>query len=94
MYSRILLGGVLTMGLSGCFQSLLSEPVSVMTPQGLVVCELYTDDSKYLDKPIAMPPGMSYVSGKRICAEEGSRIMRAQRGLPPVPLSVVPTARQ
>lgn len=50
-----------------------TAPVTVSSPQGPVVCQLYTPDLVTWDRAIDRPAGMSVQAADALCLEEGKR---------------------
>lgn len=50
-----------------------STPVSVDTPQGQVVCQLYTKDIVRWDRSIDRPANMSVKTADAYCLQEGQK---------------------
>jgi len=73
--------GIMAAGLMSCVavlgacspRDLESAPVTVHTPQGDVVCQLYTHDVVYWDRSIDRPATMSVEHADNICREEGRK---------------------
>ncbi|MDA5094380.1 hypothetical protein O2N63_09815 [Aliiroseovarius sp. KMU-50] len=61
--------------LTGCAgkASFESNPVQIETPNGVVVCQLYTRDRVQWDEAIAVPSGMTKAEGDAYCVQEGYR---------------------
>lgn len=53
-----------------------SPPVTVNTPQGPVVCQLYTKDIVEWDRAISRPNSMGVAEADAVCIEEGKREQR------------------
>lgn len=51
-----------------------SDPVTVATPEGPVVCQLYTKELVRWDRAISRPATMSVAIGDAICLEEGAKL--------------------
>lgn len=51
-----------------------SDPITVQTAQGLVVCQLYTKDIVRWDRAIQRPESMDIRTADNICLSEGQRI--------------------
>ncbi|MBO9453939.1 hypothetical protein J7376_04205 [Paracoccus sp. R12_1] len=50
-----------------------SEPVTLDTAQGPVVCQLYTKSLVQWDRSISRPDAMSVETADALCAKEGQR---------------------
>ena len=64
--------------LSGCTVNPVTfetTPVKVSTPQGTVVCQLYSKNQVVLDRAIDIPKSMSIAEGDAVCRKEGQRIL-------------------
>ena len=62
--------------LAGCSvdpQSFETAPVSVQTPKGVVVCQLYTRERVLWDRAIDRPDTMTVREADNICRAEGTR---------------------
>lgn len=69
---------VLTATVAACTpQQYESEPVTLQSPQGPVVCQLYTKSMLDWDRSISRPDAMSAATADRLCEAEG---IRQQRG--------------
>jgi len=68
-----------TVFLSACLDktSFETAPVKVATPQGVVVCQLYTHKKVLWDEAISAPNGMSIEAADQICIIEGYRVKAA-----------------
>lgn len=53
-----------------------SEPVSVETPHGPVMCQLYTRERLDWDRAIDRPESMSVQVADEVCRAEGQRIAK------------------
>lgn len=63
---------ILTIGLAGCSPRFYeSAPIYVYTPQGEVVCQLYTKEEVLWDRSINRPDSMSVQKADNICINEG-----------------------
>lgn len=69
--SKIVLLSMLALGVAGC-KAMETDPVTITTPLGAVVCQLYTDSSTIFDKAISYPVGMSEVEATAYCKEFGA----------------------
>ena len=78
MYKSILFtGAIASTVLSGCSINPVNyetTPVQIQTPQGTVVCQLYTKERVLWDRAIGVPAGMSVETGDTICKNEGIRL--------------------
>ena len=54
-------------------QQFESEPVTVDSPQGPVVCQLYTKNMLDWDRSVSRPDAMSAETADTICRNEGVR---------------------
>ena len=64
--------------LSGCTkESLRSTPVTVDTPEGPVVCQLYTHEWVLWDEATSYPPSLTRESADQVCLDEGARVRKA-----------------
>ena len=74
----LVVGGLSIAVLSGCIdqKKYETEPVSVKTPKGTVVCQLYTHKQVLWDEAISVPAGMSIKEGDRVCIAEGKRRLK------------------
>ena len=50
-----------------------TEPVSLETPKGTVICQLYTPDRVIWDRAINRPDSMSIKEADDLCRAEGER---------------------
>ena len=50
-----------------------SPPVTIPSPLGPVVCQLYTKDIVEWDRAMSRPPQMSVAAADAICLAEGQR---------------------
>lgn len=68
-----------TVFLAGCLDPVdyETEPVNVSTPQGVIVCQLYTHDKVLWDRAITAPKGMSIETADQYCINEGHRVKAA-----------------
>lgn len=64
------------LALSGCVNraSYETAPVKVASPQGVVLCQLYSANIVLWDQAISVPEGMLITTGDSICHNEGLRI--------------------
>jgi len=53
-----------------------TEPVTLETDEGEVVCQLYTHRSVILDRAIHMPHAMHIAEADALCRAEGERRMK------------------
>ena len=61
--------------LAGCIDpaDYESTPVQVQTAQGVVTCQLYTNERVLWDRAISAPAGMSIQQADNVCISEGNR---------------------
>ncbi|SNT73104.1 hypothetical protein [Paracoccus seriniphilus] len=77
MFNKIALAVVATAIVAGCSpKNFESDPVTVDTPQGPVVCQLYTRGLGDWDRSISHPDGMSVKAADQICIAEGQRQLK------------------
>lgn len=48
-----------------------TNPVEVLTPQGIVTCQLYSKGTTIWDEAVAAPPNLSLTAAHNICKREG-----------------------
>jgi len=53
-----------------------TEPVTLETDEGEVICQLYTRSSVILDRAIHMPHAMHVAEADALCRAEGERRMK------------------
>ena len=53
-----------------------TEPVTLETDEGEVICQLYTHSSVILDRAIHMPHAMHVAEADALCRAEGERRMK------------------
>ena len=71
------LTGAALLALSACTpKDYESAPVTLNTPQGPVVCQLYTKNMLDWDRSISRPNAMSVETADALCKEEGRREQR------------------
>lgn len=64
--------------LSGCTkESMRSTPVTVQTPEGPVICQLYTRELLWWDEATSYPPSLTQEAANQACKEEGQRLQSA-----------------
>lgn len=74
MIHKIALTIVATAIIAGCTpKNFETAPVTVDTPQGPVVCQLYTKNLSDWDRSVSRPEGMSVQAADQICVAEGKR---------------------
>ncbi|MFV0386684.1 hypothetical protein [Paracoccus sp. (in: a-proteobacteria)] len=72
MMEKVALLSVFTVIIAGCTpKDFWSPPVTLDTPKGPVVCELYTKEIVEWDRAILEPEGMSVEEADKLCVEEG-----------------------
>ncbi len=67
--------------LSGCvgLSTFETEPITIPTSKGHVVCQLYLHDSVTWDRSVSHPSSMSVAEADRICFDYGYELAR-ERG--------------
>lgn len=75
---RTIILGVTILGLAGCIspEQYETEPVSLKTAKGTVVCQLYTKEQVVWDRAIDWPRKMTVEEADNICKAEGYRQLR------------------
>lgn len=74
MIKHFTIAAVLLSGVAACSpQRFESEPVTLDTPQGPVVCQLYTKSMLDWDRSVSRPATMSVEAADRLCEDEGRR---------------------
>ena len=74
--SLSLLGATLALA-SGCtIASLETEPVTLKTDKGEVVCQLYDRNTVIFDRAIHMPHAMHIEEADALCRAEGDRLRK------------------
>lgn len=65
--------------MAGCGtpEQFASQPLTLQTPQGPVVCQLYRLDMVTWDRSIDRPVGMDVATADQLCRDEGYRLIRA-----------------
>jgi len=53
-----------------------TDPVTLETDEGDVICQLYADNSVILDRAIHMPHAMHIAEADALCRAEGERRMK------------------
>ena len=53
-----------------------TDPVTLETDEGDVICQLYADNSVILDRAIHMPHAMHVAEADALCRAEGERRMK------------------
>ena len=53
-----------------------TDPVTLETDEGDVICQLYADNSVILDRAIHMPHDMHIAEADALCRAEGERRMK------------------
>lgn len=77
MTKYFLLTGVAIAALAGCSpKDYELAPVTLETPQGPVVCQLYTKSRLDWDRSVTRPNTMSVDVADALCEEEGRRQQR------------------
>lgn len=75
MTKHIALSMAIAAALAGCsIKQFESAPVTVQTPKGPVVCQLYTRNMVEWDRAISRPDSMGVQEADAICVAEGKRI--------------------
>ena len=78
MIKKFAAAAVLIATVAACTpQQFESEPVTLQTLQGPVVCQLYTKSMLDWDRSISRPHAMSAAAADQLCEAEG---IRQQRG--------------
>lgn len=78
MIKKFAVPAVLVATVAACTpQQFESEPVTLNTAQGPVVCQLYTKSMLDWDRSISRPDAMSAATADKLCEAEG---VRQQRG--------------
>lgn len=74
---RTVLGFAIVAFAAGCSldpRNYETDPVTVETAQGPVVCQLYTPRTVAWDRAIDRPASMSVADADQICLQEGQRL--------------------
>lgn len=77
---HLILAGVAALALAGCVgapHQYETVPVSLETPKGPVVCQLYNLNTVIWDRSIDRPNNMDVQTADQLCRNEGYRIIRA-----------------
>lgn len=54
-----------------------TDPVSVKTDEGTVVCQLYTHQKVMFDEAVSFPESMTKTQADRICIAKGEEVAKA-----------------
>ncbi|WP_284163780.1 hypothetical protein [Frigidibacter sp. SD6-1] len=75
MSNKLFMGFLGVAVLSACVSPADYEttPVTVNSPKGPVVCQLYTKQQVLWDRAVSVPTGMTVKEGDQICIAEGQR---------------------
>lgn len=65
--------------LAGCIQQYESQPVTLQTEAGQVICQLYGMNQVVYDTAIAWPETMTEEAADGYCVAEGNRILNARQ---------------
>lgn len=74
MFKPVVVAALVLTGVAACSPAQLeSEPVTLQSPQGPVVCQLYTKNMLDWDRSISRPEAMNLATADALCQAEGLR---------------------